>query len=151
VIQRDDAVVAVKEGDLAEGKWIIKVGDTTKALGDIAKTYRTHFDIPVVAITGSNGKSTTKEMVASIASLKGETLKTEGNFNNLIGLPLTVFRMEKQHKVAILEMGMNAKGEIARLTEIANPTVGIITNVNPAHLEAAANHRKCGARQGRTL
>ena len=113
----------------------IEVADTERALGDIAAWWRGKFAIPRVAITGSNGKSTTKEMTAAIAAALGPILKTEGNFNNLIGLPLTVFRMNDEHRVAILEMGMNAPGEIRRLAEVADPTIGLITNVTAAHLE----------------
>ncbi len=113
----------------------IEVEDTERALGDIASWWRGRFQAPCVAITGSNGKSTTKEMVAAVAGEMGQVLKTEGNFNNLIGLPLTVFRWEPEHGVAILEMGMNAPGEIRRLAGIARPDVGIITNVTAAHLE----------------
>ena len=113
----------------------VVVEDTERALGDIAAWWRLRFAMPRVAITGSNGKSTTKEMASAIAGAMGPVLKTEGNFNNLIGLPLTVFRMDSSHRVAILEMGMNAPGEIKRLTEIADPDVGIITNVTAAHLE----------------
>ncbi len=118
---------------------VVKVRDTVTALGDIASWWRSRFDAPCVAITGSNGKSTTKEMVSAIASVRGPVLKTEGNFNNLIGLPLTVFRWEKEHKTAVLEMGMNAKGEIRRLAEVSRPDVGLITNVTAAHLEKLEN------------
>ena len=118
-----------------EGAASVEVGDTERALGDIAAWWKTKFAIPRVAITGSNGKSTTKEMAAAVAGAMGSVLKTEGNFNNLIGLPLTVFRMDDSHRVAILEMGMNAPGEIKRLTEVADPDIGIITNVTAAHLE----------------
>lgn len=113
----------------------IEVEDTERALGDIASWWRARFQAPCVAITGSNGKSTTKEMTAALAGELGPVLKTEGNFNNLIGLPLTVFRWEPEHGIAILEMGMNAPGEIRRLAGIARPDVGIITNVTAAHLE----------------
>jgi len=114
---------------------VIHVSDTVTALGDLAVWWRNKFNIPYIAITGSNGKSTTKEMAAAIASVRGPVLKTEGNFNNLIGMPLTVFRLDKEHKIAVLEMGMNAKGEIRRLAQIARPDVGLITNVTAAHLE----------------
>ena len=114
---------------------LIEVENTQKALGDIARYWRNQFDIPCIAITGSNGKSTTKEMIASILSSLGAVLKTEGNYNNLIGLPLTIFRLNVKHNVAVLEMGMNAPGEIARLTSIADPSIGLITNVTAAHLE----------------
>ena len=109
--------------------------DTLTALGDLAAWWRKKFSIPCVAITGSNGKTTTKEMVASILGFKGAVLKTEGNFNNLIGLPLTISRWENSHRYAVLEMGMSDFGEIKRLTEIAAPTVGCVTNVAAAHLE----------------
>ncbi|MBI4126920.1 MAG: UDP-N-acetylmuramoyl-tripeptide--D-alanyl-D-alanine ligase [Deltaproteobacteria bacterium] len=114
---------------------LIKVEDTIRALGDLAHAWRQKFSVPCVAITGSNGKSTTKQMATAIASELGDVLATEGNFNNLIGLPLTLFRWRDHHRAAILEMGMNTPGEIQRLTEITRPTVGLITNVTAAHLE----------------
>lgn len=93
----------------------------------------------MIAITGSNGKSTTKEMAASILSRKANTMKSPGNFNNLIGLPLTILMLQEHHKLAVLEMGMNMTGEIARLTQIADPDIGLITNVESAHLEGLGN------------
>jgi UDP-N-acetylmuramoyl-tripeptide--D-alanyl-D-alanine ligase len=114
---------------------IIRVENTLAALGDLAAALRRDFDKPVVAITGSSGKTTTKEMLAAILSLTGPGLKTAGNFNNLVGLPLTLFRLEASHRWAVLEMGMSARREIARLAGIADPDVGVITNVGPAHLE----------------
>ncbi len=114
---------------------LLQVPDTLKALGDIARWWRAQFDIPCVAVTGSNGKTTTKEMIASMLSKKWSVLKTEGNFNNLIGLPLTLDRLDQKIQTAVLEMGMNAPGEIRRLTEIADPTVGLVTNATAAHLE----------------
>lgn len=113
---------------------VIQVQDTLKALGDIAHAWRTQFDIPLIGITGSNGKTTTKEMLSSVLSVKGEVLKTLGNLNNLIGLPLTLMNLTRDQKFAVIEMGMNAPGEITRLTEIASPTIGLITNVGRAHL-----------------
>ncbi len=118
-----------------EGLAVVEVEDTERALGDIAMWWRNQFTVPCVAITGSNGKSTTKEMTAAVTGALGSVLKTEGNFNNLIGLPLTIFRWDESHRVAILEMGMNAPGEIARLATIARPDVGLVTNVTAAHLE----------------
>lgn len=114
---------------------IIRVDDTLAALGDLAAALRRGFSGPLVAVTGSSGKTTTKEMLAAILALTGPGLKTSGNFNNLVGLPLTLFRLEENHRWAVLEMGMSARREIARLAEIADPTVGVITNVGPAHLE----------------
>lgn len=113
----------------------IVVRDPVRALGDIAAFHRKRFNVPTVAITGSNGKSTTKQMTAAAIGSLGRILKTEGNFNNLIGLPLTVLKWTHKDDAAVLEMGMNAPGEIARLTEIADPDVGLITNVSSAHLE----------------
>lgn len=114
---------------------VIRVDDTLRALGDIAAAWRLQLQGPLIAITGSAGKTTTKEMLASILTQVAPGLKTFGNFNNLIGLPLTLLRIEKQHQWAVIEMGTSALGEIERLTEIARPTVGIITNVGEAHLE----------------
>lgn len=113
----------------------IKVDDTLKALQDLAAYRRSQFDIPVVAITGSNGKTTTKDMVALVLSQRYNVLKTEGNFNNEIGLPHTLFRLEDYHEAAVLEMGMSALGEIHRLAEIARPSIAIITNIGVSHLE----------------
>lgn len=114
---------------------VITVEDTLKALGDLASWWRHQFDVKVAAITGSAGKTTTKEMTASILGLSSRTLKNKGNLNNLIGLPLTVLGMEEGVSRMVLEMGMNRPGEINRLTEIADPDVGLITNVGYAHLE----------------
>lgn len=118
---------------------LIQVKDTLVALGDLAAARRREFSGPVVGLTGSTGKTTTKEMLANILTLTGPGLKTEGNFNNLVGLPLTLLRLTEEHRWAVLEMGMSARGEIARLTEIAEPFVGIVTNVGPAHLESLLN------------
>jgi UDP-N-acetylmuramoyl-tripeptide--D-alanyl-D-alanine ligase len=114
---------------------IVRVTDTLAALGKLAAARRAEFSGPLVAVTGSSGKTTTKEMLAAIFSQTAPGLKTEGNFNNLIGLPLTLLRLSDDHRWAVLEMGMSALGEIARLAEIASPRVGIVTNVAEAHLE----------------
>ncbi|MEA3545708.1 MAG: UDP-N-acetylmuramoyl-tripeptide--D-alanyl-D-alanine ligase [Thermodesulfobacteriota bacterium] len=114
---------------------VVRVADTLRALGDIAAVYRLQLNGPLVAITGSTGKTTTKEMLATILEQGAPGLKTAGNFNNLIGLPLTLLRLEQEHQWAVLEMGTSALGEIERLTEIAQPTIGIITNIGAAHLE----------------
>jgi UDP-N-acetylmuramoyl-tripeptide--D-alanyl-D-alanine ligase len=126
---------------------VIKVGDTLRALGDLAHYRREQLGPKVLAITGSNGKTTTKEMVAAIveeaaldgARLRGRVLKTEGNFNNLVGLPLTLLRLRKRHRVAVVELGTNRPGEIRRLAEIADPDAGIITSVAAAHLEGLSS------------
>lgn len=116
-------------------KVAIAVPDTLTALGDLARYWRRRLPVLVVAITGSAGKTTTKDMTAAILELARPTLKTQGNFNNLVGLPLTIFRLRHCHQLAVLELGMNTRGEISRLTRIAQPDVGLITNVGPAHLE----------------
>jgi UDP-N-acetylmuramoyl-tripeptide--D-alanyl-D-alanine ligase len=113
----------------------IEVDNTLTALGDIAHDWRKRFEGRVIAITGSAGKTTTKEMIASICSLERSILKTEGNFNNLIGLPLTLLRLQDGIDLAILELGTNAPGEIGRLARLAEPDIGVITNIGPAHLE----------------
>ena len=119
----------------------IRVKSPLKALGAMARHYRLKFDIPVIAITGSCGKSTVKEMVAAILFTKFRGLKSEGNFNNELGLPLTLFRLKEEDQVAVLEMGMNRPGEIAYLTRISEPSIGLITNINPVHLEGLASLR----------
>ncbi|MFI5323324.1 MAG: UDP-N-acetylmuramoyl-tripeptide--D-alanyl-D-alanine ligase, partial [Thermodesulfobacteriota bacterium] len=118
-----------------DGKLLIQVSSTVKALGDLASEWRKSFPgLRLAAITGSNGKTTTKEMASSIVSLKYKTLKNAGNFNNLIGLPLTLFRLDDSYKAAVVELGMNDFGEIGRLAEIAHPDTGAITNIGRAHL-----------------
>ncbi len=114
---------------------VIKVADTRKALIDLAAYYRAKKDIPVVGLTGSVGKTTTKEMVAAVLRKKYEVLATLGNLNNDIGLPRMCLQLEEKHTAAVLEMGMNNLGEISLLTKIARPTVGIITNIGVAHIE----------------
>ncbi len=114
---------------------IIQVSDTSKALQDVAHYYRKKFALPIVAITGSNGKTTTKDMIAGILSKRLLTLKAESSFNNQVGIPLTLLHLSSSHQAVVLEMGMSARGEIAQLARLAEPTMGVITNVGPAHLE----------------
>ncbi|MDR1701193.1 MAG: UDP-N-acetylmuramoyl-tripeptide--D-alanyl-D-alanine ligase [Sporomusaceae bacterium] len=111
-------------------------GGTLDALQKLAKFHRARFQIPIIGITGSNGKTTTKDMLASILATRFNVLKTEKNFNNEIGLPLTLLKLTAEHEAAVLEMAMRARGEIRLLAEIANPTMGIITNVSQTHLES---------------
>lgn len=130
------AVVESVLPDDLNGKVLIQVPSTLKALGDLASDWRMSFpDLKLAAITGSNGKTTTKEMVWSIVSLKHNTLKNTGNFNNLVGLPLTLFELNSEYSAAVVEVGMNDFGEIRRLSEIAHPDIGAITNIGHAHLE----------------
>ncbi len=111
------------------------VSDTLRALGDLAAAWRARFSIPVIAIAGSNGKTTTKELTKAVLETRLKVLATEGNFNNLIGVPKTLFRLDASHQVAVIEAGMNDFGELARLTEIIAPTAGLVTNIGMEHLE----------------
>ena len=113
----------------------IVVPDTQVALEKAARAWRARFPIPVVGVAGSNGKTTAKEMTASILAAAGECLATRGNLNNHIGVPLTVLRLEPTHRYAVIEMGANRAGDVAALVEIAHPTVGLITNAGAEHLE----------------
>lgn len=121
---------------------IILVENTREALRDLAEYYRSLFKIPVVGVTGSVGKTTTKDLIASVLSQKFCVLKTDGNFNNEIGLPLTVFQLEEKYEVAIFEMGMNHFGEIHNLSKIVKPDFGVISNIGVSHIE------NLGSREG---
>lgn len=113
----------------------IRVEDAAIALGNLAKWWRSRFGIPVLGVTGSNGKTTVKEMSAAILGQSGAVLSTQGNFNNDIGLPLTLLRLNEDHRAAVIEMGANHPGEIAYLASLAAPTCGVVTNAGEAHLE----------------
>ncbi len=117
------------------GKFYVLVEDSQKALGDIAQYYKRQFDIPFIAITGSVGKTTTKDMVAQVLSERYKVLKTDGNFNNEIGLPLTLLRLDASYEMCVLEMGMSSFGEIEYLSRLVEPDVAIITNIGEAHME----------------
>ncbi len=114
---------------------VLGVRDTLEAFQRLASHYRNRFPIPVIAITGSNGKTTTKEMVAHVVAQRWKTLKTEGNLNNRIGVPQTLFQLTPRHQAAVIEMGVDQQGQTTRLCEIARPTIGVITNIGPDHLE----------------
>ncbi len=114
---------------------VVCVNDTLQAYQDLAKFHRARFSIPVVAITGSNGKTTTKEMVSRVLETRWRILKTQGNFNNAIGVPKTLLGLQAKHQAAVIEMGVDQVGQTARLGEIARPTLGVITNVGQDHLE----------------
>ena len=111
------------------------MADTRLALGRLAASWRTRFTGPLIALTGSNGKTTLKEMLAAILRRRGSTLATEGNLNNDIGVPLTLLRLNAEHGYAVIEMGANHHGEIAYLTGLARPDVAIVNNAGPCHLE----------------
>ena len=134
--------VVIEEDKVGDIRWngyrakaVIAVKDTLFALGNIALDWRRKYRTPLVALTGSNGKTTTKEMIAACLETTFPILKTKGNLNNLIGLPLTLLTLTEKERVVVLEMGMNVPGEIRRLTEIAEPDVGLITNIQKVHLE----------------
>ncbi|MBQ3556508.1 MAG: UDP-N-acetylmuramoyl-tripeptide--D-alanyl-D-alanine ligase [Oscillospiraceae bacterium] len=124
------------------GKFYIKVTNTQRALRDLAAWYLARFSIPVIGVTGSVGKTTTKDMLAAVLGVKYRVLKTEGNFNNKVGLPLTILRLDRSHEICVLEMGMSQAGEIAYLSDIAKPDVAVISNVGDAHIE------NLGSREG---
>lgn len=127
---------------------ILLVSDTLQALGLLAKAYRESFQIPIVAVTGSCGKTTVKEMIASILSLQGSTLANEGNLNTDVGVPLTLLRLEPKHQLAVIEMGARQKGDIAYLMGIAKPKVTLITNAGVAHLEIFGTERGIAEAKG---
>jgi len=118
---------------------VLKVEDVLLALGTLAANWRAECPARVVGITGSNGKTTVKEMIASILRRVGDVLATQGNFNNELGLPLTLFQLNKSHDYAVIEMGASNPGDIAYLAGIARPEVGVITNIGPAHLQGFIN------------
>ncbi len=134
--------VVAEDGEVPEGIPVIVVEDTQIALGHLAAAYREQFSIPVIGITGSVGKTSTKEMIASVMMQGFQTHMTKGNFNNEIGLPLTVFQLNQTHEAMVLEMGMSHFGEISRLTRIAKPELAVITNIGVSHIE------NLGSREG---
>lgn len=118
-----------------EDRFYIQVEDTERALGDLARWYKSRFPIPAIGVTGSVGKTTAKDMIAAVLGVKYKVLKTEGNFNNNIGLPLTLLRLDSTYQAAVLEMGMDKFGEIDYLSGIVQPDIGVITNIGDAHIE----------------
>ncbi|MBR5273517.1 MAG: UDP-N-acetylmuramoyl-tripeptide--D-alanyl-D-alanine ligase [Clostridia bacterium] len=134
------AVICHKEVDVDCPKILVK--NTGKALVDLAKWYRTLFDVHTVGVTGSVGKTTTKEMIWAVMSQKYNTLKNEGNRNNEIGMPLSVLNLSKSHEAAVFEMGINTIGDIERLTLIATPSIGVISNIGVAHIENVGSREK---------
>ncbi len=114
---------------------VILVDDSTLALQRLARFHRARFELPVVAIAGSNGKTTTKELTAAVLSVRFRVLKSEGSLNNQWGVPLTLLRLAPEHEALVIEIGMSALGEIATLAALAQPTIGVLTNIGPVHLE----------------
>jgi UDP-N-acetylmuramoyl-tripeptide--D-alanyl-D-alanine ligase len=147
--------VIIEEDKIRDIRWngyrpsaVIAVKDALHALGDIARERRRKFGTPVVALTGSNGKTTTKDMISACLETTFPVLKTKGNLNNLIGLPLTLLNLTEQERIVVLEMGMNVPGEIRRLTEIAEPDVGLITNIEKVHLEGMGSLERVREEKG---
>ncbi|NNF99525.1 MAG: UDP-N-acetylmuramoyl-tripeptide--D-alanyl-D-alanine ligase [Desulfobacteraceae bacterium] len=143
--------------DLPHDRWrhqditCIRVADTIAALGRIARWHRQRYPVKVVAITGSNGKTTTREMTGNVVGHRYRTLSSPGNFNNEIGLPLSLFRLRERHEAAVLELGMNRPGEIGRLGRICRPDIGVITNVGPVHLEFLGSIENVARAKGELL
>ena len=131
--------------------FVVEVDDTTKALADLARGHRQGFEGPLIAITGSNGKTTTKELCAGILEGLGPTLATRGNLNNQFGVPLSLLRRSEADLYAVIEMGMNHRGEIATLAAIAEPTIGILTNVGSAHIEFLGSREAIAEEKGDLL
>jgi len=137
--------------EIPPGFLLIGVNDSLTALQQLASVYREKFDLPVIGITGSSGKTTTKDFTAGVLSAKYRVLKTTGNLNNEIGLPLTILKLEEDHQVAVLEMGMSAGGEITTLCNIAKPSIGIITNIGEAHIEQLGSIEAIAEAKGELL
>lgn len=129
------ASIVVADNYLGDDKRVFKVPNTVEFMQKLAKEYRKALGLKVIAITGSNGKTTTKDMIYSVLSRKYITKKTEGNYNNHIGLPFTILQLEEKDEIVVLEMGMSGFGEIDLLSSIAKPDIGVITNIGDSHLE----------------
>lgn len=156
VAEKGITVVMAEEGwlkghPIPDSITCIAVKNSLRGLGDLAAEWRRRFDIPIIAVTGSNGKTTVKEMLGAILSLTGPGLKTTGNLNNLIGLPQMLFQLRPEHRWAVLEMGMSEPGEIDRLASIAAPHVGIVLNALPAHLQSMGTVEAVAAAKGELL
>ncbi len=133
--QKNGAVALLVEQKIESALPQVIVSDSRRALGDLASAWRMQYQIPVIAVTGSNGKTTVKEMLMAILAREGKVLATHGNLNNEIGVPLTLLRINSEHRYAVIEMGANHHGEIRYLTTLAKPTVALVNNAGPAHLE----------------
>ena len=140
-----------EEEQLRRGKVIVGVNDTLTALQGLARFHRKRSRLPLLVVTGSNGKTTTKEMTARILSQNYNVLKSEENINNQIGVPLTLLRITSRHELAIVEMGISSTGELRKLAQIANPQLGLITNIGPTHLETLGNINGVAKAKGELL
>jgi len=139
VVGKGASCIISQKAIRVKGVAVVLVKDTVKALGDLARFNRERFHIPVIAVTGSNGKTTTKDMIAAVLSRRFKVLKNEGTKNNHIGLPLTLLKLDSSYGAAVLEMGTNHFGEIAYLSNIALANIAVITNIGPSHLEYFKN------------
>lgn len=146
-LEKGAAYAVVDEESVVKDERFLLVEDVLSALQNLARHHRLQFQIPVIAITGSNGKTTTKELLTAVCRTQYEALATEGNLNNHIGVPLTLLRLRPEHQVAIVEMGANHQREIASYCEIALPTHGLVTNIGKAHLEGFGGEE--GVRKGK--
>jgi UDP-N-acetylmuramoyl-tripeptide--D-alanyl-D-alanine ligase len=135
VVENRSGITSVAKSQASGRPVLLAVPDTLLAYQQLAAHHRRRFRIPVVAVTGSNGKTTTKDMVAHVLSERWTVLKTEGNLNNRIGVPQTLLGLRPRHQAAVVEMGVDHQGQTTRLGEIARPTIGLITNIGPDHLE----------------
>src|SRR3989337_3058498 len=147
LVQEDHPVA----GSMLQNRVIVSFHDTLLALQETARFYRSKFTLPVTGITGSNGKTTTKEMLWYILSQKTHVLKNEGNLNNHIGVPLTLLRLDSSHKMAVIEMGISERGELSRLCQIAAPDSAVITNIGPTHLEKLGRIENVAEAKGEIL
>ncbi len=136
------ACVIADRQDLPQHERLFVVEDSLKTLQQLAKHHRENLDIPVIGITGTNGKTTTKELISAVLTKKYNIIYTQGNFNNHLGVPLTLLRIKPETEIAVVEMGANHPGEIRQLAEIAQPTIGIITNIGRAHLEGFGSYEE---------
>ena len=134
-IEKGCAYAVIDEAEYKQGNRFILVDNCLQTYKDLAREHRRQFDIPVIGITGTNGKTTTKELIAAVLQQKYNVLYTQGNFNNDVGVPKTLFRLSKEHEIAVIEMGASHPGDIKTLVETAEPTCGLITNVGKAHLQ----------------
>lgn len=139
-LEKGARYAVVDDPTVVRDERFLLVPDVLKALQELATHHRRTFDLPVIGITGTNGKTTTKELLHAVLSADRSTLATIGNLNNHIGVPLTLLRLNKEHRIAIIEMGANKVGDIAELTAIAEPTHGMITNIGRAHLEGFGSY-----------
>jgi len=138
-VRNGAAAVLVSKRCSIKGTTVIRVEDTVKALGQIAQYHRTRFNIPVIAITGSAGKTTTKNIISSVLSSTFNVLKNERSENNWIGVPLTLLKLKKSHNIAVIEVGTNQRGDIAWLTRISQPNIAVFTNIGESHFEGLKN------------